>query len=68
MESRNYRVLRNNETGAFAKDYAHWDGQQHVYLPINDQWEVVDQNLDWDDFVQKYQHDLIPVLERLKDK
>jgi len=31
--SRNYRVLRNKETGAFAKDFAHWDGQQHVYLP-----------------------------------
>ena len=68
MKSRNYRVLRNKETGAFAKDYAHWDGQQHTFLQTNDHWEVVDMNSEWDDFIQKYQHELIPVLKRLKDK
>jgi hypothetical protein len=62
MKSRNYRVLRNKETGKLAKDFAHWDGQQHVYLPTNDHWEVVDMNFDGDEFVQKYQQDLIPVL------
>ena len=70
METRNYIVLRNKETGQFSKSFAHWNRltQRHEYIPHNDQWEVVDQNSEWDDFVQKHQHDLIPVLERLRDK
>lgn len=38
------RYIKSKLTGEIQKQYSWFDGQQYVFLPLNEYWEVVDGN------------------------
>ena len=35
------RKIKNKNTGEVQTQYRKWNGESYVFLPINDQWEIL---------------------------
>jgi hypothetical protein len=40
-ELNKHRLCRNKKTGELREDTPRYNGSEYVFLPMNDQWEVV---------------------------